>query len=656
MSGAGSSNIQVKIGLDDEALSRIPEARKQIDSLQSSSRRAAKGILTLSKSGEAERLSKGMRGVARESLAAFENMGRVMGPLGVITSASSIAGLGALAREWASFGNSLNNSSQRAGVSASRLSQFQVAAQLTGVSAQVATAGMVGLSDAIFNAGTGKNQAAIAAFDKLRINIHGANGKLLTAAQLMPQVAHGLAGIKSPNLQSTLADLLLGGSGDALMPLFRQYDQTMQAAQSTGAGLTPKMVQDAVAANAAWTRFGQDFTGITNRIEDDWSGTTTKMLTATSNWIENNKGLADSFTKVGVGILSLGALKPAAWVMRLLGLGSVVDAAPPVAATMASVAGIIDMVRHASTSATDNFDMTNQDMGKQTPAGVKATADTLRTVMKAHGMPDASIAGIVGNVIAESAADPTRQQVGGPGYGLAQWSPDRQADFKRVMGGDIHGSTAKQQANFIWQELNQPQYATVLKGLMSGKLSPSQSAALVEGGYEKPADLGGPNGIDRRSLYANAWFNGLPSSAGLPSAAGLPKSPPAAAPRLPHPGQTQLAPDGGLWYPPTAAPAKPGPSITGGMQRSATVMGQEIQRLGRLADTIETGPSQPGIQGGSGAPDAVTHTVSGKLDAQIRLSGAPPGTKTSVTTNGDLFAQSGAPKVQASSVGQGMQP
>jgi hypothetical protein len=114
--------------------------------------------------------------------------------------------------------------------------------------------------------------------------------------------------------------------------------------------------------------------------------------------------------------------------------------------------------------------------------------------------------------------------------------------------------------------------------------------------------------------------------------------------------------DGGLWYPPTAAPAKPGPSIPGGMARSNAAMWAEEGRLGRLADTIETGPSQPGIQGGSGAPDAVTHTVSGKLDAQIRLSGAPPGTKTSVTTNGDLFAQSGAPKVQSSSVGQGMQP
>ncbi len=222
MSGSGS-NIQVKIGFDDEALSRIPEARKQIDSLQSSSRKAAKGILTLGRSGEAERLSKGMRGVARESLAAFENMGRVMGPLGVITSAASVAGLGALAREWASFGNSLNNSSQRAGVSASKLSQFQVAAQLTGASAQVATAGMTGLSDAIFSAATGKNPQAIAAFNKLHIALRNSNGQLLTAAQIMPQVAHGLAGIKDPNLQSTLADTILGGSGDELMPLFRQY-------------------------------------------------------------------------------------------------------------------------------------------------------------------------------------------------------------------------------------------------------------------------------------------------------------------------------------------------------------------------------------------------------------------------------------------------
>jgi Phage tail lysozyme len=653
MSGAASSNISVKIGFDDEALSRIPEARKQIDSLQSSSRKAAKGILGLNHTGDMGKISKGMRGFARESYAAYESIGRITGPLGIITGAASVAGLGALAREWASFGNSLNNSSQRAGVSASRLSQFQVAAQLTGASAQTATAGMVGLSDAIFSAATGKNPQAIAAFNKLHIALRNSNGQLLTAAQLMPQVAHGLAGIKNPNLQSTLADTILGGSGDELMPLFRQYDKTMAAAQNTGAGMTPQMVQDAVAANAAWTRFGQDFSGITNRIEDEWSGTTTKMLTATSNWIENNKQLSDSFAKVGVGILSLGALRPAAWVMRLLGLGSAVDAAPPVAAVALTAAGIIDMVQHASAGdKNDNYGVHYQDIGgRKGAARLSASNAAIAAVMRAHGMPYASIAGLIGNTTGESSGDPGSQQPGGPGYGLAQWSPDRQADFKKLMGRDIHGSTAKQQADFMWKELNEPQYAPVLKGLMSGQLSPSQSAALVEGGYEKPKDLGGPNGIGRRALYANSWYNGLPQAA-----AGLPKPPPAAAPRLPHPGQTQLAPDGGLWYPPAAAPAKPGPSITGGMQRSATVMGQEIQRLGRLADTIETGPSQPGIQGGSGAPDGVTHTVSGKLDAQISLSGAPPGTKTSVRSSGDLFAQSGAPKVQASSVGQGMQP
>ncbi|HEX3984575.1 MAG TPA: hypothetical protein VHX12_12850, partial [Acidisoma sp.] len=168
MSGA-NANISIIVGFDDKALAGIPGARKSIDSLGSGARRAGKGLRNLNEGGRAEKLEKGLRGVARESHAAFDNIGRIVGPLGIITSAASIAGLGALSREWASFGNQLNNSAQRAGVGAATLSTFQVAATLTGASAQAATAGMTALNDTIFNVATGHGQDAIAAFGQLHV-------------------------------------------------------------------------------------------------------------------------------------------------------------------------------------------------------------------------------------------------------------------------------------------------------------------------------------------------------------------------------------------------------------------------------------------------------------------------------------------------------
>ncbi|WP_408737442.1 phage tail tip lysozyme, partial [Acetobacter fabarum] len=46
----------------------------------------------------------------------------------------------------------------------------------------------------------------------------------------------------------------------------------------------------------------------------------------------------------------------------------------------------------------------------------------------------------------------------GTAYGIAQWHKDRQDDFKRIMGRDIHGSSREDQLKFMQWELDHQSY------------------------------------------------------------------------------------------------------------------------------------------------------------------------------------------------------
>lgn len=55
----------------------------------------------------------------------------------------------------------------------------------------------------------------------------------------------------------------------------------------------------------------------------------------------------------------------------------------------------------------------------------KNNADIIINTYRASGWNDNSIAGLLGNIENESGFNPMRQEVGGQGYGLVQWTPKR---------------------------------------------------------------------------------------------------------------------------------------------------------------------------------------------------------------------------------------
>lgn len=105
------------------------------------------------------------------------------------------------------------------------------------------------------------------------------------------------------------------------------------------------------------------------------------------------------------------------------------------------------------------------------------------------GWTRAHAAGIAANLQAESSFRPDAVGDGGLAYGLAQWHPDRQANFERAFGGSIKGSSLDEQLAFVqWELTNTEKRAG---DLLRACTTAADAGACVSKYYERPADRDG---------------------------------------------------------------------------------------------------------------------------------------------------------------------
>ena len=117
---------------------------------------------------------------------------------------------------------------------------------------------------------------------------------------------------------------------------------------------------------------------------------------------------------------------------------------------------------------------------------------------RSKGWSDAAARGLMANLQAESHYDPNAINPNGIAYGVAQWGIERQADFARLMGRDIHGSSFEDQLKFMDWELRNRAY---LGGkLLANAQTPEDAARVVSQYYERPE--GGAAEADRRGRIA----------------------------------------------------------------------------------------------------------------------------------------------------------
>jgi hypothetical protein len=141
-------------------------------------------------------------------------------------------------------------------------------------------------------------------------------------------------------------------------------------------------------------------------------------------------GLAGAFVRLGAGITGVSA---AAAVLGGIGLGAWFDKKFP----NNPLAQVGDWIGNKF------YDATHQK-------------ENAMLALQLHGWNREQAAGIVANLNRESALSPSASVIDSDGkehYGIAQWSPDRQAAFARWAGHDMHGAPIGEQFGFLNHEL-----------------------------------------------------------------------------------------------------------------------------------------------------------------------------------------------------------
>ena len=133
-------------------------------------------------------------------------------------------------------------------------------------------------------------------------------------------------------------------------------------------------------------------------------------------------------------------------------------------------------------------------------ASVTSSARSAIAYLKSQGWTETQAAALVGNFQTESGVNlnPAAVGDGGTAYGIAQWHPDRQAQFQKVYGKPIQGSTVQEQLAFVNWELNNTEKSA--GALLRGTNNAATGASIVDQYYERSS------GINRaqRVQYANA--------------------------------------------------------------------------------------------------------------------------------------------------------
>lgn len=118
------------------------------------------------------------------------------------------------------------------------------------------------------------------------------------------------------------------------------------------------------------------------------------------------------------------------------------------------------------------------------PKAASNAADPLKFFM-GLGWSKEQAAGIVANLQHESGMKANAVGDGGKAYGIAQWHPDRQANFAKWAGKDIRDSTAQEQMAFVNYELTQGAERKA-GSLLRASTNARQAGEIVSKHYERP--------------------------------------------------------------------------------------------------------------------------------------------------------------------------
>ena len=304
-------------------------------------------------------------------------------------------------------------------------------------------------------------------------------------------------------LNQRLAGNALGLSESTVRLLMRGSEEAQKQLDVRGklGIMTQQQIEDAARLTKASSELDLVFTDIGNTIAGELAPAFADLAEDFVEFYRGNKdlidsglkeffgGLADNIELVAVAMALMGgsaALKGLAALRAILGLGAAGAGAGAGAiggASMLAVAGgsAAALLYTGSLNSGEDTELLNNRLKKGGGEAVEATVD----FFMAKGWTQEQAEGIAANLEQESGFKHDAEGDGGQAYGMAQWHPDRQAEFAKKYGKDIRKSTGAEQLDFIQYELTSGQEKAAGKSLRTAT-SAYDAASIVSRQYERP--------------------------------------------------------------------------------------------------------------------------------------------------------------------------
>lgn len=357
--------------------------------------------------------------------------------------------------------------SKRIGASAGNIKAFEYAIKQMGGSGESARAALESLARFMRN-----SPGAESWLGGLGVKTRDAKGNLRDTVDIYADLAGVLRGMDSSQANA-VAQVL--GLDDVTLQAIRSGDMLKYMAdyKATLKGIGLDMDQAAKNANA----FEQQLTKVKTILGMLIDKYTTGLMGAPLGriWqpeIETIKTLVGWFEKLGEGLGKIGDKLTGGKFGNWLG------------GAMAKLsASFGDKESLAALEA-------NGDIDKAAPAAATggASGDPKARAMaffRKMGWSQEQAAGIVANLAHESGLNPGAIGDGGKAFGIAQWHPDRQANFKAWSGKDIQSSSLDEQLRFVQHELTRGAERRAGALLLAAR-NAQDAGSIMSRYYERP--------------------------------------------------------------------------------------------------------------------------------------------------------------------------
>lgn len=546
-----ANTFKITIAAVDKATATVRRVNQSMARLTSPVRDLKQSLGGLGRELGLNKVSQSLGSVAKSARGAVSGITALVPALGAITGAATIAGIAALANNWGKLGSEIDRTSSILGTSTKELQQYQAAAKLAGLSAEDMNGSLKSLGDTLEDAAYNRNSQALILMNQLGISLTRTKTGAVDATRALRQVAEAVAR-QGGNVQAQRLIARTFGV-EQLLPMLQKgasgIEQYVAQARALGSVMGDDQIQAAkdYAQNVAKLDLAID--GLKASIGNALIPVLSPLLAQLSEWVTKNrdliatkvgefvKGIADwvksvDWGKVARGIGSfvdaLGGVKgvaialaaitfagPIAGVISLIGQVTKLTALLAPLAANPVVLGILGITYSKGLNKGEDEELARRrgmaptiDVGPVpgVQSGSGGAADPV-AFFQNRGWSKDQAAGIVANLQAESGMRADAVGDSGNAYGVAQWHPDRQRNFKNWSGKDIRSSTLEEQLAFVHHELTAGLERAAGDRLKQAK-SAGEAGDIVSRYYERPKDADGE--ASRRALAANQLSGGAP--------------------------------------------------------------------------------------------------------------------------------------------------